>query len=108
MIKTIKVFDEPEVQNPHGISARRLHDSEHGQVMHILLKPGERIPKHATPMDIVFFVLEGSGIVEIGNEQVIVSQDTLIEGPANAPHGLVNNESGIFRVLVIRRPMPKT
>ena len=107
MIKTIKVFDEPEIQNPHGISARKLHDSEHGQVMHILLKPGEKVPKHATPMDIVFFVLEGDGMIEIGDEHVIVTKDTLVDGPANCTHGIVNNGSNILRVLVIRRPPPK-
>jgi len=107
MIKSIKVFDEPEIQNPHGISARKLHDSEHGQVMHILLKPGEKVPQHSTPMDIVFFVLEGNGVIAVGDEQVNVSKDTLVDGPANAAHGIINNGNEILRVLVIRRPMPK-
>lgn len=107
MIKTVRVFDEPEIQNPHGISARKLHDSEHGQVMHILLKPGEKVPEHATPMDIVFFVLEGDGVIIVGGERVDVTKDTLVEGPANMSHGVVNNGSGVLRVLVIRRPMSK-
>jgi mannose-6-phosphate isomerase-like protein (cupin superfamily) len=107
MIKTVKVSEAPEIPNPQKLDARRLHDTEHAQVMHISLAPGGVVAKHTVTVDVVFFVLEGNGIVEIGDEQVEVSRDTLVYGPANLPRGLVNNGKGPFRVLIIRTPRPK-
>ena len=33
------------------------------------LKPGEKMEPHKQPFDVVFFVLEGSGILETGNDR---------------------------------------
>ena len=55
-------------QNPHQVKASRLYDTEHAQVVHITLEPGESLKKHVTPVDVFFYVLEGRGIVEIGED----------------------------------------
>ena len=106
MIKTIGWKNAPDIKNPHGVSVRKLHDSEYAQVMHINLLPGEKLKKHITPVDVCFFILEGSGIVEIGEEQVEVSADMLIESPENVVHRLINDSDGPFRFLVIKTPRP--
>ena len=33
------------------------------------IKPGKSLKKHVTPVDVFFYVLEGNGIVEIGDEK---------------------------------------
>lgn len=72
--------------NPHKVKAGKLHDSEHAQVIHIALEPGESLKKHVTPVDVIFYVLEGEGVVEIGDERQRVGSDTLIDSPAKIPH----------------------
>ena len=88
------------------MSVRKLYDSEHALVMHINLLPGEKLKKHITPVDVLFFILEGSGIVEIGEERAEVSADMLVESPANIVHCLINNSDGPFRFLVVKTPRP--
>ncbi|WP_340817941.1 cupin domain-containing protein [Methanolobus sp. WCC4] len=90
--------------NPHGVTVHKLYDTEHAQVMHMQLKPGEALKKHSTPVDVFFYVLEGEGIVEIGDEQQTVTKDMLIESPAKVPHRLLNESDGLFRVLVTKVP----
>jgi quercetin dioxygenase-like cupin family protein len=94
------------VSNPHGVDARKLYGSEHVQVVHIHLKTGESLIKHAAAVDVFFYVLEGEGIVEIGNEKQAVRKDTLIESPKNIPHCLYNESNADFRVLVVKTPGP--
>ncbi len=94
-------------KNPHGVDARKLYDTEHAQVIHMTLKPGERLRKHLTPVDVIFYVLEGRGIVEIGDEKKEVGPDTLIDSPAKIPHCWYNESDGILRFLVIKVPRPK-
>lgn len=105
-MKTINYNDADRVNNPHGVDARKLHGNENVQVVHIQLKPGEYLKKHATPVDVFFYVLEGEGIVEIGDEKLAVSKDMLIESPKNIPHSFSNESSADFRVLVVKTPGP--
>jgi quercetin dioxygenase-like cupin family protein len=76
-MKIVKVRDAQGKPNPHGVDARNLSDTENAQVSHITLQPGQSLKKHITPVDVVFYVLEGQGIVEIGDERKEVEADTL-------------------------------
>ena len=105
-MKTISYKNADRVNNPHGIDARKLHENENVQVVHIHLKAGESLKKHATPVDVFFYVLEGEGIVEIGDEKLAVNKDILIESPKNVPHCLYNESNADFRVLVVKTPGP--
>ncbi len=105
-MKVVEMKSSPEKPNPHNVSVRMLYDTEHAQTMHIELKPGEALKKHITPVDVFFYILEGKGVVEIGDEQEEVSRDMLIESPAKIPHRLLNPGDGIFRVLVVKVPKP--
>lgn len=105
-MKVIDIKSSPEKPNPHNVSVRMLYDTEHAQAVHIELKPGEALKKHITPVDVFFYVLEGKGVVEIGDETQEVSRDMLIESPAKIPHRLLNPGEGTFRVLVVKVPKP--
>jgi len=106
-MKIVEVKDAPSKPNPHGVDARNLSDTENAQVGHITLQPGQSLKKHITPVDVVFYVLEGRGIVEIGDERKEVEADTLIESPAKIPHRWLNESKGLLRILVIKTPRPK-
>ena len=107
-MKIVKWQNEPSLENPHGVDARKIYDTRHAQIIHILLKPGESLKKHITPTDVVFYVLEGHGVVEIGDEEKEVGPDTLIDSPANIPHSWHNRGDEILRVLVIKVPRPQS
>ncbi|MCG8412042.1 MAG: cupin domain-containing protein [Bacteroidales bacterium] len=106
-MKTIHYSQAEAKQNPHGVDVKRLHSCEHADVMHILLHPGQQLKRHITPVDAIFYVLEGTGIVEVGGEEQEVSKDTLIDSPAKIPHCWYNKSNNILRVLVIKVPRPQ-
>lgn len=105
-MKPIFINDVPVNQNPHGIETRKFHENEHVQAVHITLKPGEKLKKHTTSVDVFFYVLEGTGIVEIGDEKKEVSKDTYIDSPAKIPHCWYNESNDILKVLVVKTPKP--
>jgi len=100
------VKDVVSGQNPHHVDARKIYESPHAVAVVITLKPGEALKKHITPVDVFFYVLEGSGIIEIGNEKQTVGKDMLVESPARIPHRWINESSSVFRVLVVKVPKP--
>jgi mannose-6-phosphate isomerase-like protein (cupin superfamily) len=92
--------------NPHDVHASRIYDTDDAQVVYMVLEPGESLKKHITPVDVFFYVLEGTGTIEIGDESKRVGPDNLVVSPARIPH-LMSNETGdVFRVLVVKVPRP--
>lgn len=104
---TRKFDTEPVRENPHEVDVRQLYNHESAQIMHISLKPGESLKPHKTPVDVAFYVLEGTPTVHIGDEAVTCERDTLIESPAEIVHHLSNVSSGVARILVIKAPRPE-
>lgn len=106
-MKITDVVKVASVPNPHHVDVRKVYDSEYAQAVVITLQPGEALKKHITPVDVFFYVLEGTGVVEIGEEKETCTKDMLIESPAKIPHLLRNESSSVFRVLVVKVPKPK-
>ena len=105
----MKITDVSKVvsgPNPHHVDARKIYDTPNAMAVVITLHPGEALKKHITPVDVFFYVLEGTGIVEIGSEKQTVTKDMLIESPARIPHKWTNESKAVFRVLVVKVPKP--
>jgi len=96
----------PLADTPHKVDVRKLYDTENALAVHITLEPGEKLIRHITPVDVFFYVLEGKGVVEIGEEEKKVSKDTLIDSPARIPHCWYNRGDETLRFLVVKVPRP--
>jgi len=106
-MKIVRVQNLSGFQNPHAVEAKKLYDTENAEVTHMALKSGQCLRKHITPVDVFFYILEGKGTVEIGDEKQEVERDMLIESPKNSPHLLCNTGEETFRFLVVKVPKQK-
>jgi mannose-6-phosphate isomerase-like protein (cupin superfamily) len=71
------------------------------------LEPGQSQKAHAhADSDKVYYVLEGSGRISIGDEEREVGPGTAILAPAALAHGVANEGPGRLRVLVFMAPPP--
>ncbi|MDG3546822.1 cupin domain-containing protein [Methanobacterium formicicum] len=104
----VQIEKTPIADTPHKVDVRKLYDTENAMTVHITLQPGESLKKHITPVDVFFYVLEGTGIVEIGDEKKEVGKDTLIDSPARIPHCWYNESENVLRFLVVKVPRPTT
>jgi quercetin dioxygenase-like cupin family protein len=105
-MKIINAKETPGGPNPHNIKAAQVYDSEHATAMHLTIEPGQSLKRHITPVDVFFYVLEGTGVVEVGDEKESVGPDSLIESPAHIPHCWYNQGDQTLRVLVVKVPRP--
>lgn len=95
----------------------RLHDAPHvaydldghilGQfpafdVVHLNLKPGEKIEKHINPKDVLFFVIEGKAMLETDTGRVLITKDQYIHVEGGINRGFENISIASFKVLVIK------
>ena len=54
-MKTINYKEIEPTKNPHGVEAKKIHDNENVQVVHMLLKPG-KVQKNIQPLLTYFFI----------------------------------------------------
>lgn len=107
-MKINKVKDVMASNTPHNVDVRKLYDNESAQAVHISLRPGQALKPHTTPVDVFFYILEGSPEVLIGKEKIQVYEDSLIESPKDLVHCLYNNSDSLARILVVKAPKPST
>jgi quercetin dioxygenase-like cupin family protein len=93
-------------ETPHKVDVRLLYEKTDAQVMHIQLKPGETLKPHITPVDVFFYVLEGTVDIRVGDETINVAKDNLAESPKDIVHCLSNSSDFITRILVVKTPKP--
>lgn len=105
-MKTISHYEAEPMKNPHGVKTWKLYDTENALVVHLQLEPGEQLKPHITPVDVYFYVLEGTGVVLVGDEKKEVSAGTLVDSPANIIHCWYNESDAPVRILVNKVPKP--
>ncbi len=103
---TRNYLTEEVKDNPHMVDVRKMYDKESAQIMHMTLKPGQSLKPHKTPVDVVFYILEGNATVQVGEEVMTFGPDTLVESPAYIVHCLSNEGSADTRIMVIKAPRP--
>lgn len=106
-MEVVKINSVPLKETPRGIAGRQLIDLPDIHIMNLVLNPGERVPDHVTPVDVLFHVIEGQGTVRIGGETANVEAGEIIVSPAKIPHGLQASEDSKLSVLVMKTPNPK-
>ncbi len=103
----ITIVSETKImETPHKVDVRRLYDKDTAQAVHIKLEAGESLKPHITPVDVFFYVLEGSPDILVGKETQKVQADCLVESPKDIPHCISNNSDKVVRVLVVKAPKP--
>ncbi|MDZ7860047.1 MAG: cupin domain-containing protein [Candidatus Krumholzibacteriota bacterium] len=94
------------MDNAHNVDARNLYNTADAMITVITLKPGQSLKRHITPVDVAFYVLNGKGIVDIGEEKQEVVADTLVESPKDIMHCWYNESSEPLRFMVVKAPRP--
>lgn len=105
-MKIIKYHEQAVKETPHKIDVREMYNKESAQAMLISLKPGESLKPHKTPVDVFFFIIEGTPTIHIGGENEVCEADTLIESPADIVHYISNSSESLARILVVKAPRP--
>lgn len=106
-MQTITAHETAVAENPHGVDVRHLYSTPHVAVSQITLEPGEVVKPHKAPVDVFFYVLEGSPSVEIEGELVTAAPGTLVPSAAGHIHAIRNGGEGRVRFLVVKTPNPK-
>lgn len=105
-MKITEYKDCPIIETPHKVDARKMYDKDSAQAIQITLHSGEALKPHITPVDVFFYILEGTPEVMVGDKKLQVKKDSLVESPKDIVHCIYNNSQELVRVLVVKAPKP--
>ncbi|MEE4196456.1 MAG: cupin domain-containing protein [Bacteroidales bacterium] len=98
-----------EIQNistapkvPIDLDAHILYSEKPIELVHLQLKPGEILADHKNPVDVIFFVVEGSGRLTLNGESKILNTTDTIRVSSEINRGWGNSTSEILKILVIK------
>jgi|SRR6056297_3259586 len=87
---------------PINLEAHILHSEKPVELVHLLLKPGEQLAEHKNPFDVLFFVIEGFGILTINGEPTTLKATDTLKVTSEINRGWENNSGQDLKILVIK------
>lgn len=97
-IKTLSTAEKV----PFNLDGRKIYVGLNVEIVHLKLLKGEVLEKHTNPFDVVFYILEGYGVVETDEESAAVEPDMCIEIPMGVNRGVRNTGDEHLRLLVVK------
>ena len=81
---------------------RLLFESNNLDIVHLTLKTGDAIAPHSNPVDVVFFVVEGEGILTVEEETFNYKKGDCIPMKTGINRGWSNPNQADLKLLVIK------
>lgn len=103
-MEIIKLSELEGKKNKRGVIAKAVLKHENAQVMNLILSEGDIVPGHQVPVDVFFYIKEGSGTLRIGEESSIVEAGTVVTCPPNTEMELKADQGEKFEVLNVKTP----
>jgi mannose-6-phosphate isomerase-like protein (cupin superfamily) len=97
-------YIRPEGIVSHLLASPRTCSAEHLTTTLAVIQPGGEQRLHSHPPEQVYFILEGSGLMTVGDETRRVGPGDCVFIPAEQPHGLKNDGAGVLRYFSAAAP----
>jgi quercetin dioxygenase-like cupin family protein len=107
-MRTTKIEEGRVIKDDSGVIARVVYSAPEAMIVHIDVAPGGFVKPHVTPIDMEYFVIEGKGLFQLGEESIEAGPGTLIPNPRGLPHGMKNLGPGHLRVMAVKNPRPES
>jgi quercetin dioxygenase-like cupin family protein len=100
-MKIISLSDAPKV--PLNIEGYKMHSSAILEVIHLCLQPGQDIPQHANPFDVVVSLIKGEVILTMRENKMQLALYDTVEIEKEMDRGFVNCGIGEARLIIIKK-----
>ena len=90
------------VKVPFDLDAYILHSEKNIELVFLTLKSGESLAKHTNPFDVIFFVIEGTGVLTIEEESQALYPNDTVKVTSEKLRGWENKGPENLKILVIK------
>ena len=87
-----------------GVITKEVFKNDDTTVMNLALEAGDIVPEHSVPVNVFFYIVEGKGSLQIGEEEKVVEVKDIIPCPPNTTMSLKADQGERFVVLNVKTP----
>lgn len=87
-----------------GVITKEVLKNDDTKVMNLALEAGDIVPEHSVPVNVFFYIVEGKGSLQIGEEEKVVEVKDIIPCPPNTTMSLKADQGERFVVLNVKTP----
>ena len=103
-MEIIKMDNIEGKQNKRGVIAKQLLKNDDVKIMNLVLSPGDEVGKHSVPVNVFFYIVDGKGTLQIGDESQVVETKDIIPCPPNTEMSLQADQGEEIVVLNVKTP----
>jgi quercetin dioxygenase-like cupin family protein len=97
----ISLSEAPKV--PFDLDGYIMHSSSALEIIHLCLKPGQSIPLHANPFDVIVCLIAGEVTLHVGNDNSNLNMYDVTEVNKNLERGFTNSGTVEARLLIVKK-----
>lgn len=103
-MKVIRMDEIEGKTNKRGVESKQLLKNDDLQIMNLNLKSGDEVPTHSVPVNVFFYVVSGSGTIEISDDKAVVEEKDIVPCPPETEMSLRADQGQQFSVLNVKTP----
>ena len=88
---------------PFNLDARITYTSPELEVVHLCLAPGQAIPQHSNPFDVVACLIQGNITLNMGETKFELSLFDTVHISKNEQRGFSNEGNSESRLIIIKK-----
>jgi quercetin dioxygenase-like cupin family protein len=100
-MKIVSLSNAPKV--PVNIEGYKMHSSANLEVIHLCFQPGQDIPQHANPFDVVASLIKGEVTLNMGENKIQLALYDTVEIEKEMNRGFLNSGTGEARLIIIKK-----
>lgn len=89
---------------PGKIMREMLAETPEMRVALMCLEPGQELPPHKAPMQLLMYCVEGRGVFVIAGEEIEADEKTVLMCPPMVPHGFKASKGERLVVMAVVTP----
>lgn len=86
----------------NGINLKKIKSNFGTEIVKLKISAGAELPAHSTPVDVIFYVEKGEGILQIGEEKEIIKEGNFVDSPKVILHGWKNESNQDLEIIVFK------
>jgi quercetin dioxygenase-like cupin family protein len=100
-MKIVSLSNAPRVSV--NLEGYKIHSSASLEVIHLCLQPGQDIPQHPNPVDVVVSVIKGKVTMNMGEDKIQLGLYNTIEVGKNIDRGFTNYRTEEARLIIMKK-----
>ncbi len=103
----MEIIDTKDFEAKEKFVPHKVIQQDEVEVILLTFVPGQGLKEHTTPVDVFFYVIQGTAEIQVGDQTKQVPDGNIVLSPKDIPHNVRNTSDADAKILVVKTPSPR-